>query len=147
VPTLIHPLEEFAMSHPRDRIVGWGADLDRADRPAVPMERTPPRLEGVHWSDPPPQVTSVEILQSTEHLRRPPVFGTSVPPRGVSGWIRRRAFRHSENDLRHWLMLLSADRVDVVESALSHGRRSPRVRSVVTVVGVALLSRWIIRRW
>src|SRR3712207_7304024 len=26
-------------------IQGWGADLDPADRPAVPMERTPPRLD------------------------------------------------------------------------------------------------------
>jgi hypothetical protein len=135
------------MSHPRDRIVGWGADLDRANRPAVPMERTPPRLEGVHWGDPTPQVASVEILQSTEHLRRPPVFGTSAPPHGVSGWIRRRAFRHSENDLRHWLMLLFADRVDVVESAVSDAGRPRRVRTAATVAGIILVSGWIVRRW
>jgi hypothetical protein len=136
----------MTMSHPRDRIVGWGADLDRANRPAVPMERTPPRLEGVHWIDPPPQVATVEILQSTEHVRRPPVFGTSAPPHGVSGWIRRRAFRQSENDLRHWLMLLFADRVDVVESAAAHAGRSPRVRNAATVAGVFLVGRWILRR-
>src|SRR5579875_502934 len=105
-PPLPPPRPEVQrMNH--EHIPGWGADLDRAQRPAVPMERRPPRLEGVHWSDPPPaQQSDVEILKSTEHLKMPPVFGTSVPPRGLSGWIRRRAFRHSENDLRHWLMLL-----------------------------------------
>ncbi|WP_051938811.1 hypothetical protein [Luteibacter sp. 9135] len=128
------------MSQPFDRstIPGWGADLDRADRPAVPMERKPPRLEGVHWSEPSPQPPSVEILQSIEYFRRPPVFGTSVPPRGVSGWIRRRAFRHSENNLRHWLMLLAADRVDAVEGFVADARRSPRARNAALVGGVAL---------
>lgn len=128
------------MSQPFDRstIPGWGADLDRADRPAVPMERKPPRLEGVHWSEPSPQLPSVEILQSIEYFRRPPVFGTSVPPRGVSGWIRRRAFRHSENNLRHWLMLLAADRVDAVEGFVADARRSPRARNAALVGGVAL---------
>ena len=28
-------------------IEGWGADLDIENRPAYPMERTPPRLEAV----------------------------------------------------------------------------------------------------
>lgn len=101
--------------HLRAGIVGWGADLDPTDRPAVPKERMPPRLDNVHWLQPTPQVASVEILQSTEHPVRPPVFGTSVPPSGLSGVIRRRAFRHSENNLRRWLMLLLADRINVVE--------------------------------
>ncbi len=38
--------------------------------------------------------------------------------------MRRAAFRFSENDLRHWLMLLAADRVNVVEGLiddLAHG--------------------------
>jgi hypothetical protein len=130
----------------RDRIPGWGADLDRANRPAVPMERTPPRLEGVHWDDPPAQQSTVEVLRSTEHLRMPPVFGTSVPPRGISGWIRRRAFTHSENDLRHWLMLLFADRVDAVEGLVSDGRRDPKLRSAVTLVGATLIAAWLLKR-
>lgn len=105
-------------------VPGWGADLDPSDRPAVPMERTPPRLDGLHWADPPPaQRTDVEILVSSERPTLTPVYGSSVPPRGVSGWIRRRAFRHSENNLRHWLMLLLADRIDVVEGLFGGSRR------------------------
>src|SRR4051812_31717064 len=113
------------MNDTHSHIPGWGADLDRSMRPGVPKERRPPPLEGVHWDAPPPQRRTVEILMSTEHLAMPPVFGSSVPPRGVSGWIRRRAFRHSENDLRHWLMLLFADRVDSVEGVVADARRSP----------------------
>ncbi len=131
---------------PQDRIPGWGADLDRANRPAVPMERKPPRLDGVYWTEPPRQQSSVEILRSTEHLQMPPVFGTSVPPRGLSGWVRRRAFRRSENDLRHWLMLLFADRVDVVENMFSDASRSPRVRATAAVVGAVLLASYLLRR-
>jgi hypothetical protein len=33
----------------------------------------------------------------------------------VSGAIRRLAYKLPENDLRHWLMLLAADRVNMVE--------------------------------
>ena len=112
----------------RARIKGWGADLDRRDRPAVPMERTPPRLDGVHWSEPSQQVARVEILQSIERPGMPPVFGSSVPPSGLSGRLRLIAFRRSENDLRHWLMLLFADRVNALEGLLQDlgGRRRPR---------------------
>ena len=64
------------------------------------------------------------MFHSTERPGLTPVFGTSTPPTGVSGVIRGAAFRYSENDLRHWLMLLFADRVNVVEGILqdlAHG--------------------------
>lgn len=96
-------------------IPGWGADLDHANRPAYPKERTPQRYVDVPWSDPEPQEQNVEILKSVEHARMPPVFGTSSPPSGLSGVIRRVAFKASENDIRHWLLLLFADRVNMVE--------------------------------
>jgi len=109
-------------------ILGWGSDLPRSRRPAVPMERQPPRLE-VQPEPPVQQAVDVEILHSTERPGITPLFGSPLPPKGVSGILRRRAFRHSENDLRHWLMLLAADRVDVVEglaSDLAHGH-VPRI--------------------
>ena len=127
-------------------VPGWGADLDRANRPAVPMERTPPRLEGLHWDDPPePQQSDIEILVSPERPTLTPVYGTSVPPRGLSGWIRRRAFHHSENNLRHWLMLLMADRVNVVEGVFTDVRKSPRVHSFALLAG-GFLAAWLLLR-
>ncbi|HEY0823974.1 MAG TPA: hypothetical protein VGD76_09330 [Ramlibacter sp.] len=109
---------------PPSGIQGWGADLDPAARPAVPMERTPPRFIRPHYDEPEHQPHTVEVLHSTERPGLTPVFGTSTPPSGVSGLIRRGAYRFSENDLRHWLMLLFADRVNVVEGIiddLAHG--------------------------
>lgn len=89
-------------------IPGWGSDLDRENRPAVPMERTPPRLD-VPWSDPPPQQPmTVEILRSAERPEHSRTFGTRLPPKGLSGAIRRAAFRRSENDIGHWLLLIAA---------------------------------------
>jgi hypothetical protein len=100
---------------PAQEVVGWGADLDPANRPAVPMERTPPRLDNVHWDAPAQQEVRVKIHHSTERPGITPVFGTSTPPSGISGKMRDLAFRYSENDLRHWLILLAADRVNVGE--------------------------------
>ena len=130
----------------RSAIPGWGADLDRSRRPAVPMEHMPPRLEGLHWDAPAQQPLEVEVLQSIERPGITPVFGTSVPPSGLSGWIRRRAFRHSENNLRHWMMLLMADRVNVVEGLFTDARKSPRMHSLA-IVGIGLLAAlWMSRR-
>lgn len=128
----------------REDIVGWGADLDSANRPAVPKERTPPRLEGVHWDVPEQQPVRVEILHSIERPGITPVFGTAVPPSGLSGVIRRRAFRRSENDLRHWLLLLAADRVNVVEGLLEDLRESPRSRQVAAGVLVAGIVAYLV---
>lgn len=109
---------------PPPGIQGWGADLDPAMRPAYPKERTPPRFIDVHWDAPEHQPRTVKVLHSTERPGLTPVFGTSTPPSGVSGLVRAGAYRFSENDLRRWLMLLFADRVNVVEGIiddLAHG--------------------------
>ena len=106
---------EARQRKPPEGIQGWGADLDPQARPAYPKERTPPRFIHRHWDDLDQQTPSVKVFHSTERPGLTPVFGTAQPPSGLSGMIRAGAFRYSENDLRHWLMLLFADRVNVVE--------------------------------
>jgi hypothetical protein len=114
-------------SPPREqlqRINGWGADLDRKNRPAVPMERTPPRFIHVAEGQPVQQAQTVEVFCSPERPGITPIFGTAEPPKWVSGAIRRLAYKLPENDLRHWLMLIAADRVNMVEGIiedLGHG--------------------------
>jgi hypothetical protein len=100
-------------------IQGWGADLDHKNRPGYPKERTPPRLEGIHWDQPEQQQMHMEIFHSTERPGITPLFGTSVPPSGLSGTLRKFSFKYSENDIRHWLMLLFADRINMFEGILS----------------------------
>ncbi|MCC2955611.1 hypothetical protein LK542_08300 [Massilia sp. IC2-477] len=106
------------------RIPGWGSDLDKKNRPAVPMERTPPRFIHVPQGQPVQQAQTVEVFCSPERPGITPIFGTAEPPKWLSGAIRRLAYKLPENDLRHWLMLIAADRVNMVEGIvedLAHG--------------------------
>jgi hypothetical protein len=101
----------------RARIPGWGADLDPKDRPSVPRERFDPT--GAHWEFPERQPETWPRERSIEHKFLTPVFGTSCPPKGLSGVLRKVAYaRYSEGRAAHWLILLAADRVDAVESHL-----------------------------
>lgn len=120
-----HPVDRH--SPPREhlqRIPGWGSDLDHKNRPAIPMERTPPRFIHVPEGQPVQQAQTVEVFCSPERPGITPLFGTAQPPKWLSGAMRRLAYKLPENDLRHWLMLIAADRVNVVEGLvddLRHG--------------------------
>ena len=104
-------------AHLRATIPGWGVDLDPADRPAHPRERH--EDTGAHWDLPEPQGQTHRRERSIEHQMLPPVFGTAVPLKGLSGIIRRLAYRRfSEARAAHWLLLMGADRVDAAESHL-----------------------------
>ncbi|RUR00894.1 hypothetical protein [Labedella endophytica] len=103
----------------RARIPGWGADLDPADRPAVPRERFDPGATGAHWTFPDRQPETQPRERSIEHEELPPVFGDTVHLKGLSGVIRRHAYaRYSEARAAHWLLLILGDRVDAIESHL-----------------------------
>jgi hypothetical protein len=102
----------------RDRIPGWGVDLDPKDRPSVPREKFDPGASGARWEFPERQPERWPRERSIEHKFLTPVFGTSCPPKGMSGVMRKFAYkRYSEARAAHWLLLLAADRVDAVESA------------------------------
>jgi hypothetical protein len=151
----------------RERIQGWGADLDKANRPAVPMERTPQRHVHPHWDAPSQQHSHVKVFHSVERPGITPVYGTSAPPTGLSGAMRALAFKYSENDLRHWLILMAADRVNVGEGLLQdlahghvpnlfkemggpaewrHNRQGFVKKAVVTTAVVGLAWMWLRRR-
>lgn len=115
-------------------IPGWGLDRDPHNRPAVPMEHKPPRLQGVHWKIPEQQPVRVKIYHSIERPNITPVFGTSTPPVGLSGKIRDVAYQLTENDIRHWLLLMLADRVNMVEG-IADDLRKGRVPNVFAEVG------------
>jgi len=103
----------------RARIPGWGVDLDPKDRPAVPRERFDPDLSGAHWEVPERQPEKWPRERSIEHKSLTPVFGTSCPPKGISGMVRKYAYaRYSEGRAAHWLLLVAADRIDTAGSTL-----------------------------
>src|SRR5690606_16442040 len=100
-------------------IKGWGIDADPKNEPTYPMKKyTGDDHKRLDWERPTQQKVNIEILHSIERPTVSAVFGTSVPLRGLSGRIRRMAFHFSESQYRHWLPLLIADRVDVVEGMI-----------------------------
>lgn len=120
-------------------IKGWGSDLDPAMRPGVPRDKAPEIGGESLYPDFPQQVPTVKIHKSTEHARLTPVFGTSCPPKGLSGALRDIAYRYSEGRFTRWLTLLLADRVDVVEDVAGDIARG-RVPNLVEEMG--LRSEW-----
>jgi len=117
-------------------IPGWGIDADPDNDPTYPYrDRSRDQGPTSDWQRPPQQATDVEILQSIEHIRRPAVFGTSTPPRGLSGLIRRGAFRYSESHWLHWLMLMGADRINVVEGLVEDLGRG-RIPNIPAEMGI-----------
>lgn len=96
----------------RARIPGWGVDLDPKDRPSYPREVYDPASTGARWDYPDEQPRREGRERSIEHGQLTPVFGTSAPLHGVSGGIRRYAYRYGEGRAAHWLLLLLGDRVD-----------------------------------
>jgi hypothetical protein len=100
-------------------IIGWGIDADPKNEPTYPMKHyTGDDHNRLNWNRPSLQPETVEILMSTEYPRMPAVFGTSIPPSGLSGAIRRMAFHYSEDRLRHWIPLVLADKINIIEGML-----------------------------
>jgi len=121
----------------RERIPGWGVDLDPAARPSVPRERFEPNGNGAHWEFPERQAETWPRERSIEHKLLPPVFGTTCPPKGLSGVLRRFSYaKFSEGRAAHWLLLMFADRIDALEAHL-RSMVTRRPDNPITQTGVA----------
>ena len=97
-------------------VKGWGVDANPENDPTYPMKKRNDREQkGYTWQRPTQQSLDIEVLHSNERPNVTAVFGRSSPPRGLSGMLRRYAFNHSESSYGHWLPLMLADRVGMVE--------------------------------
>jgi hypothetical protein len=101
-------------------IPGWGMDADPENDPTYPMKRAngADHLR-LNYERAPQQPRDIEILQSVERPDVTRVFGTSTPPSGLSGAIRRYAYKYSEATTTHWMTLILADRIDVIQGKLN----------------------------
>ncbi|UOQ75351.1 hypothetical protein MUN84_11475 [Hymenobacter sp. 5516J-16] len=110
------------------KLPGWGIDANPENDPTYPL-----RVPRMNVSQDPDhkhrpassQPVDVEVLKSIERPNVSAVFGESAPPVGLSGALRRMAFKYSESHYGHWLPLLLADRVNVVEGIIedfAHGK-------------------------
>jgi len=105
-------------------IPGWNADADPENEPTYPIKKwTGDDHKRSNWIRPQQQPVNIEVLHSNERPNVSAVFGTPNPPSGLSGVIRRKAFKFSESEYGHWLNLLLADRVNVIEGIIDDLKR------------------------
>jgi hypothetical protein len=95
---------------------GAGIDAAPENRPGVPREVE--RRDSGAWWDRPEQQRPRDGASRDGLRRATPVFGTAQPPAGLSGAVRRAAYRIPEHRAARWALLLAADRVDVLEHRL-----------------------------
>jgi hypothetical protein len=100
-------------------------DAARSARPGVPMERdarhqATAREPGAPWVRP-PQQRGAAVLARSGLRAATPVFGTAQPAAGLSGAVRRLAYRIPEHRTARWALLMLGDRVDVLEHRLARG--------------------------
>ena len=96
--------------------------------PGIPRERKEPTGPAAAIT---PQRSDYEVL-TAPGWKKTAVFGTSCPPRLLSGTLRRLAYKIPEHRAEHWMTLLLADRVDVWEHR--------PVRLALLVAGLAYLA-------
>jgi len=101
-------------------IPGWGVDRRPESRPGYPLEQ--------------------ERRIGFDTVQGVPPYTTTVPLKGLSGVIRRAAYKLPDWKPRRWMMLMMADRMDAFESKLT-----PRNLLVAGGIG-GLLSALLIRR-
>jgi hypothetical protein len=73
-------------------IVGWGVDRRIEDRPGCPREQ--------------------ERHLGYDTLQNVPPYSDTIPLKGLSGLLRRAAYKLPDWKARRWMTLLLADRID-----------------------------------
>ena len=118
-------------------------DLPEERRPGVPMEQGPAPVEGAHLRHA-EQQPSAPVLRHANRRELPPVFSSALPPRGLSGLVRRAAYAVPEHKSKHWLLLMAADRIERMGRVLSGGARLP-IYATAALAGVLFAGRRLAR--
>lgn len=104
-------------------IFGWGIDRSDDNRPGVPMERRPRHLDA---------------------SRQIATRSSVVPPRGLSGLLRRAVYKIPEHKPIRPMLLMLADRIDVLEHGM--GRPLLWLGGVGLLGALAQVARLTVRR-
>jgi hypothetical protein len=124
-----------------------GSDVSGTERPGVPMELPAhPLTPTVHWRDPERQPPDPRVTKRGELRQLTPVFSTALPPRRISGMLRRAAYRIPETHAQHFLTLMLADRVDVLEHRFARLLKLVTLLPLGTAAAVLVVSRLLPRR-
>jgi hypothetical protein len=164
----IDPEMDRKIANEPKNIPGWGMDADPENDPTYPMKHwNGADHERIHYEKASQQPVNIEVLKSVERPTLSTVFGTSTPPAGLSGVIRRQAYKYSEATGAHWMTLMLADKIDVIQGIVNdirHGifpnfaaelgwrakwrhDRAKLVTSVaVKVLAIAAVTYWLMRK-
>jgi hypothetical protein len=116
----INKLSDMKNSEKFRHIKGWGIDADPRNEPTYPMKNyTGDDHNRLRYEKPSQQPVNMEVLHSNERPGITAVYGTAAAPSGLSGILRRLAFRYSESSYGHWIPLMLADRINSLEGLLS----------------------------
>jgi hypothetical protein len=130
-PETVQRRSAYQSLQPVTRPEHWGVDRDPARRPGVPMMRTDPQpLPNTRFPPERQPGKPSSPMHGRPNKPMPPVFGTAVPLRGLSGAIRRLAYRYPDHYPRHWLLKMLGDRVD------SWGHRARRYLPIALPLAV-----------
>jgi hypothetical protein len=116
-------------------VKGWGIDADpnersdASDEEAEQLESTPATAGRVRHNS---RFRRKSCTQTSGECDG--CFRTSTPPSGLSGMLRRFAFRYSESSYGHWLPLCWPDRVNEAEGVLGD-LASGRVPNIPSELG------------
>lgn len=129
-PETIQKHSGYQSMQPVKRPEYWGVDLDPSRRPGVPMMREPQPWPNTRFPPERQPGAPASPMHGRPNKTMPPVFGTAVPLKGVSGAIRKYAYSLPDHYPSHWLLMMLGDRVD------SWGTRTRRVLPVLVPFAV-----------
>ncbi|HYG70065.1 MAG TPA: hypothetical protein VD838_20485 [Anaeromyxobacteraceae bacterium] len=125
----------------REDVPDRGYDLDPARRPGVPKLHAPEPLPNAKYP-PDRQAGRPSVWKHNRpHKPFPAVFGTAVPPAGLSGLVRKAAYAYPDHMMRHWTLLLLSDRVDLWEHRTRKLLPLAAPALAIVVAGFAALAR------
>ncbi len=121
------------------------SDSTTGERPGVPQMNEERRPVGhAHWNSTEKQTPLARTLRDATRAELTATFGTGQPPRGLSGALRRVAYRLPDYKVKRWALLLFADRIDALEDAAGRMMTTPATWVAITAGGIGL--RGVLRR-
>lgn len=107
----LSPIQKEGLRHVQ-RPQWADVDLDWKNRPGVPMMHDPRPMPNTRY--PPERQPGIPAVPKHGRPNKPfpPVFGTSTPLHGLSGIVRKAAYRFPDHKPAHWLLAILGDRVD-----------------------------------
>jgi hypothetical protein len=116
----IHRHSGYKAVQPPRRPAWWGVDRDMARRPGVPSHAATPRPMpnarlDIERMDP---ARAAPFKHGRPNKEWTPVFGTTCPPKGLSGMVRKFAASFPDHKPQFWLLKMLGDRVDSAERRL-----------------------------